>query len=91
MMAFPMSSPRIAAKGTLSTPTSVTLLGSFFLIAAATSIPIKLVPMMTMSASLEILDVMALVSATNRIVCTFFKSLPSMGSFFGLPPGAMMR
>lgn len=91
MMALPISSPKIAAKGIASIPTSVTLLGSFLRRAMATSIPMKLVPIITISLSLVTDDVICLVSCTDRRVRTPSRSAPSIGIFLGLPPGATTR
>jgi hypothetical protein len=90
-MAFPISSPRIAANGTSSIPTRVTLFGSFLIKAIETSIPMKLVPIMTISLSLVTEETIFLVSSTVLKVKTPSRSAPSTGIFLGLPPGARTR
>ena len=91
MMAFPISSPRIAANGISSIPTKVTLFGSFFNSAMETSIPMKLVPIMTISLSLLTDEVIFLVSSTVRKVRTPSRSAPSIGIFLAIDPGATTR
>lgn len=89
--ASPNSLPNKAWKGTSSTPTRVTLLGSFFAMATAASMQMKLVPISTTSLSFVTAALIACVSCTCRRVTTPFKSAPGMGIFFGFAPGERTR